>query len=58
MIDGVSAFDGVKQTHNVLWPIDCIAFIEAPDMDSLYGLIGAIRLIQGVDSTDTRLVAY
>ena len=46
--------EGVKQAHLVSGPFDIIAYVEAPKMDALMGLIvGKIQTINGVTRTTT-----
>jgi len=52
------AIEGVRHAHVVLGPTDCIAFVEAPDMDALIACVTAIRHLEGVEQTDTRLSVY
>jgi len=46
---------GVKQAHAVAGPTDCIAFVEAADQEALIAVVSAIRAVEGVASTDTRI---
>jgi DNA-binding Lrp family transcriptional regulator len=48
---------GVKQAHLIVGPTDCIAYIEVPDQRAAIETIQEIREIEGVERTDTRLVA-
>jgi len=47
--------EGVKQAHAIMGPIDGVAFVEVPDMEALAKTVLAIRALEGVASTDTRL---
>jgi DNA-binding Lrp family transcriptional regulator len=47
--------EGVKQAHVISGPTDCIAFIEAPDLDAGTAVVMAMRAVEGVERTDTRL---
>ena len=51
----VRAIDGVKLAHELLGPTDCIAFIEGSDLKAIGETIAAIRAVEGVERTDTRL---
>jgi len=48
--------EGVKQAHVTAGPVDCIAFIEGSDLDALTASVLAIRAVEGVEKTDSRLV--
>lgn len=48
---------GVKSVHALAGPTDCVAFVEADDLNALFNLvIEKIRATAGVAGTDTRLV--
>jgi DNA-binding Lrp family transcriptional regulator len=55
VVDKLRRIEGVKQAHVTIGPTDCIAFIEGPDLDALGASILAIRAVEGVERTDTRL---
>jgi len=55
VVDKLRRIEGVKQAHVTIGPTDCIAFIEGPDLDALGESILAIRAVEGVERTDTRL---
>ena len=55
VVDKLRQVEGVKQTHVTAGPTDCIAFIEGPDLDALTASVLAIRAVEGVERTDTRL---
>lgn len=46
---------GVKQAHVAAGPTDCFAFIEGPELEALTATVMAIRAVEGVKKTDTRL---
>jgi hypothetical protein len=50
------AISGVKSVHFVWGPLDCIVFVDAPDMSGLVALTGKIRALPGVGHVDTRVV--
>ena len=50
------AVSGVKTVHFVAGPTDIILFVEAADMAALGQIVGKLRGVKGVASTDTRLV--
>ncbi len=50
------AVSGVKTVHMVAGPVDLILFVEAPDQAGLAKAIMGIRAVNGVTSTDTRVV--
>ena len=54
-LDQLRGIDGVQHAHIVFGPTDCIAFIQAPNMESLLECAMAIRDVAGVEATDTRL---
>ena len=55
VVEKLRRIEGVKQAHVTAGPTDCIAFIEGPDLDALTASILAIRAVEGVERTDTRL---
>jgi DNA-binding Lrp family transcriptional regulator len=55
VVEKLRRIEGVKQAHVTAGPTDCIAFIEGPDLDALTGSVLAIRAVEGVERTDTRL---
>jgi nitrate reductase NapAB chaperone NapD len=50
------AIEGVKTVHFVAGPTDIILFVETNDQPALMAAVGKIRSVQGVASTDTRIV--
>ena len=50
--------EGVRQAHVVLGPTSCIAYIQAPDLSALTACVSAMRHVEGVADTDTRLSVY
>ena len=55
VVDKLRRIEGVKQAHVTAGPTDCIAFIEGSDLDALTASVLAIRAVEGVERTDTRL---
>jgi DNA-binding Lrp family transcriptional regulator len=55
LVEKIRGIEGVKQAHALAGPTDCIAFIEGPDLDALTASIMAVRVVEGVERTDTRL---
>ena len=55
VVEKLRRIEEVKQAHVTAGPTDCIAFIESPDLDALGESIVAIRAVEGVERTDTRL---
>jgi DNA-binding Lrp family transcriptional regulator len=55
VVEKIRRIEGVKQAHATIGPTDCIAFIEGPDPDALTASLLAIRAVEGVERTDTRL---
>jgi uncharacterized protein with GYD domain len=54
--DALHAVSGVKTVHFVAGPIDVIVYVEAADQAALMDVIGQLRGVKGVASTDTRIV--
>jgi DNA-binding Lrp family transcriptional regulator len=54
--DAMHAVGGVKTVHFVAGPTDIIAFVETADTSALMEAVGKIRGLDGVASTDTRIV--
>jgi hypothetical protein len=54
-LSAIREIAGVKQAHLLMGPTDCIAFIEGADLETLGEALMAIRGMDGVASTDTRL---
>jgi DNA-binding Lrp family transcriptional regulator len=54
--DALHAVVDVKSVHFVAGPTDVIVFVDAADQASLGESLGAIRAVNGVASTDTRIV--
>ncbi len=52
----IRAATGVKQAHLLMGPIDCIAYVETNSLESLGDTVVALRSVNGVVSTDTRIV--
>jgi DNA-binding Lrp family transcriptional regulator len=55
VVKKLRGIEGVKQAHVTVGPTDSIAFIEGPDLDALTASLMAIRAVEGVERTDTRL---
>ena len=51
----IRAVAGVKQAHLLVGPTDCIAYVERDTLDSLGDTVVALRSVNGVVSTDTRI---
>ena len=51
----IRAVAGVKQAHLLVGPTDCIAYAEAGSLESLGDTVVALRSVNGVVSTDTRI---
>ena len=54
--NGLHAIPGVKTVHFVAGPTDLIIFAEAADQAGLIEIVGKMRGVPGVASTDTRIV--
>ena len=50
------AIAGVKTVHFLAGPTDIIVYVEAADQTALIEITGKIRAVNGVASTDTRIV--
>jgi hypothetical protein len=50
------AVPGVKTVHFLTGPTDIIIYVEAAGNDALMELLGRVRGVKGVGSTDTRVV--
>ena len=50
------AVPGVKTVHFVMGPTDVVAFVEAADQKALIAAVAGIRALNGVGTTDTRMV--
>ena len=50
------AIAGVKTVHFLAGPTDVIAFVEVADQAALMESLGKIQDVNGVASTDTRIV--
>jgi len=55
VVEKLRRIEGVKQAHVTAGPVDCIAFIEGPDLNALTASVLAIRAVEGVERTDSRL---
>ena len=54
--DALHAVSGVKTVHFVAGPTDVVVFVEAADQAALMKTLGELRAVNGVASTDTRIV--
>lgn len=54
--NAIHAIEGVKTVHFVAGPTDIIIYVETGDQRSLMETVGKIRAVNGVSSTDTRVV--
>jgi hypothetical protein len=50
------AVPGVKTVHFLTGPTDIIVYVEAAGNDGLMEVLGKVRAVKGVGSTDTRVV--
>ncbi len=50
------AAPGVKMVHMLAGPTDMVVYVEVADQGALVDTIGRLRGINGVASTDTRIV--
>jgi nitrate reductase NapAB chaperone NapD len=51
----IRAIAGVKQAHLLVGLTDCIAYVEADTLESLGDTVVALRSVDGVVNTDTRI---
>jgi DNA-binding Lrp family transcriptional regulator len=56
VVEKLRQIEGVKQAHVTAGPVDCIALIEGTDLNALKASVLAIRAVEGVEKTDSRLV--
>jgi nitrate reductase NapAB chaperone NapD len=54
--NALHAVPGVKTVHFLTGPTDIVVYAEATNQDGLMDIIGKIRAVKGVGSTDTRVV--
>jgi len=54
--NALHAVEGVKTVHFLAGPTDVISFVETGDQKSLMAIVGKMRQVAGVASTDTRIV--
>jgi hypothetical protein len=54
--NALHAVAGVKTVHFLAGATDIIAFVEVADQTALMETLGKIRAVNGVASTDTRIV--
>ena len=47
----------VKEVYFLTGPTDILCHVEAVDLDALASIIGKLRSLKGVASTDTRIIA-
>jgi hypothetical protein len=47
---------GVKTVHFLTGPTDIIIYVEAASNEALMDILGKVRAVKGVGSTDTRVV--
>ena len=50
------AVPGVKTVHFLTGPTDILVYVEAASQTALIDVLGKVRAVKGVGSTDTRLV--
>jgi DNA-binding Lrp family transcriptional regulator len=55
VVEKIRRVAGVKQAHTTAGPTDCFAFIEGSELEALTATVMAIRAVEGVKRTDTRL---
>ena len=57
VMKSIRAVKGVQQSHLLVGPTDCIAYVESGSQEALANTVVALRSLKGVASTDTRIVA-
>jgi len=55
VVQELRELEGVKTAHALFGPMDAIAFIEAPDLESLDEIVTMMYTVEGVTYTDTRV---
>jgi nitrate reductase NapAB chaperone NapD len=50
------AVPGVKTVHFLTGPTDILVFVEAASQSELVQILGKVRAVNGVGTTDTRIV--
>jgi DNA-binding Lrp family transcriptional regulator len=55
VMKSIRAVKGVTQAHLLVGPTDCIAYVEAADLEALGNTVVALRSVKGIASTDTRI---
>ena len=53
----IRAIHGVQEAHLVVGPTDCIARVQTAEQHHLLEVLQAIRVVEGVERTDTRYIA-
>ncbi|MFQ5886670.1 MAG: Lrp/AsnC ligand binding domain-containing protein [Anaerolineae bacterium] len=56
VVSSLRDIPGVKEADTLFGPTDGVAHIEAPDETALMEVIGEMYEIEGLSSTDTRIV--
>lgn len=54
--NALHAVPGVKTVHFLTGPTDIILYVEATSNEVLMDILGKVRAVKGVGSTDTRVV--
>ena len=54
--NALHAVPGVKTVHFLTGPTDILVYVEAANQDGLMDVLGKVRAVKGVGSTDTRIV--
>lgn len=54
--NALHAVPGVKTVHFLTGPTDIIAYVEVVNQVALMDVLGKVRAVKGVGSTDTRVV--
>ena len=55
VVQELRGLEGAKMAHALFGPMDAIAFIEAPDLESLDEIVTMMYTVEGVTYTDTRI---
>jgi len=54
--NALHAVPGVKTVHFLTGPSDIVVYVEAASHEALMDVLGKVRSVKGVGSTDTRIV--
>jgi nitrate reductase NapAB chaperone NapD len=55
VLQAIRNIAGVKHAHALAGPTDVIAFVEGADQAALLTTLGALRNLEGIANSDTRI---